>query len=130
MQYARPKATAVRPDPGPVDAAKLPVPKPIPATKEFWEVTQGTAKEQKGLLVIENDGAPYVITSKAALPENFQLTIRGAVEFLQGGQVLQPSQRSILRSLIVRFATPTRSRDPERQGAEGPWTAACWLSGR
>jgi serine protease Do len=128
MDYARGKAAAVRPDPGPVDAAKLPVPKPIPATKEFWEVTQGTAKEQKGLLVIENDGAPYFMTSKAALPENFQLTIRGAVEFLKGGQVLQPSQRTILRSLVVRFATPeTKTEILERTGQRVHWTAAHML---
>ncbi len=56
------------------------------------------------------------------------MTIRCAVEFFKGKQVLQPSQRNILRMLCVRFATEdTKSDILERKGNLLQFTHALML---
>jgi S1-C subfamily serine protease len=106
VDEAKKKADAVKPEPGPLDPKKLPVVAGIAPKKDNWVVAGGQAKEVKGGLVLDNNGAPYMVTSKEPLPQDFQLVIPCQVEFMQGGQRLQPSQRSILRTLCVRFDSP------------------------
>lgn len=110
FEYAKSKAEAVRPQPGPVDPKKLPIPKRIAASKKAWDVAHGIATEEKRILSIDNDGGEYSLVSKDPLPENFQLTVRCLVEFQRGRQVLQPSQRSILRTFGITFGgtNPTK----------------------
>jgi S1-C subfamily serine protease len=107
----------VRPEPGPIDMAKLPKNAGIPPTNAGWNVIQGTLVEKKGHCVIDNNGGQYWVASRGDLPEHFQLTMMCDVEFLKGKQVIQPSQRSILRCLCIRFGTGDLKRNIlERDG--------------
>src|SRR5262249_23134998 len=44
-------------------------------------------------------------------PEDFQVVIRCAVDFLQGGKGVPPSHRSLMRLLSVRFGTDATDKD-------------------
>lgn len=95
----------VRPPPGPVDPRLLDLPVTIAPRAANWQVTQGRTREDAKYLVVENLGAPYWLTSRSPLPENFQLVISCALEHLQGAQPIGPEQRRNLRRLYVRFGT-------------------------
>lgn len=95
----------VKPRPGPLVGKEMPAPAAIAPKADNWEVIQGETREIRGALIVEDNGAPYWLASKEKLPEDFQLVIRCQVTFLKGGQVLQQSQRSILRTVCIRFAT-------------------------
>ncbi|VTS00767.1 2 peptidase : HtrA2 peptidase OS=Desulfotomaculum carboxydivorans (strain DSM 14880 / VKM B-2319 / CO-1-SRB) GN=Desca_2369 PE=4 SV=1: Trypsin_2 [Gemmata massiliana] len=117
-EQAEKKAASVKPVPGPLDPAALPVVASIAPKKDNWDATTGELREHKGALVLDNNGGPYWITSKEPLPQNFQLVVQCRIEFLKGNQQLQPSQRSILRTLCVRFDSPdTKTMILERKGS-------------
>jgi uncharacterized protein (TIGR03067 family) len=96
----------VQPQPGPVAASHVPVTPSIKPQLANWDVGQGNAREEKGVLIIDHNGGPFWLTSKEPLPDDFQLVVRGYVEFLQGSQKLQASQKNFLRMFTVRFGTP------------------------
>ncbi len=117
-ELAQKQAVLVKPVPGPLDPRDLPVIAGIAPRKANWDVTAGTLREDKGALVLDNNGAPYWVTSKAPLPQDFQLVVPCQVEFLKGNQQLQASQKSILRTLCVRFdSADTKSMILERKGS-------------
>lgn len=113
------KAKDAKPPAGPLTAAEVKalIPPSIAPKTDNWAIGAGTAKEVKGMLVVENNGGTYWLVSKDVLPDDFQMSIRCGVEFLQGRQVLQPSQKNVLRMLCVRFATDDVKTDiMERKG--------------
>src|SRR5262249_12870224 len=63
-----------KPEVGPIDPGKLPKTVTIAAKLGSWDVQRGNPREEKGLLTLDNNGGVYWMTSKEALPENFQLT--------------------------------------------------------
>ena len=103
-----------QPDPANPDRAgndpKVPLKRiaPLPAN---WDVGKGKADPEGNELVLDNDGGPYWIISKEGLPANFRLTIKGRIQFLQGGQTIQNTQTNILRSICVRFCTADQKTD-------------------
>jgi hypothetical protein len=101
----------IKPEPGPLDPKKLPTPSGIKPKSANWVVSQGEVTEGKGILTVDNNGGMYWLTSKEALPENFQLVIECRVEFLKGKQRIFESQRNILRMLCVRFNTDDSDKD-------------------
>jgi sugar lactone lactonase YvrE len=108
----RDRLAALKPEPGPLDPSKMPAKVvTIPARSASWEVNAGRVVEGKSSLTVENNGGHYWITSKEALPENFQLSIFCFVDVLLGGQRVQMSQKSLLRTLVVRFATDDQNLD-------------------
>ena len=110
-------AAKVAPETGPYDLKKLPVAASIGPKKANWVVEEGEITEGKTTMAIDNNGAPYWLTSKETLPQNFQMVIICRVEFLQGKQRLQISQKSMLRTLCVRFDTDeTKTMILERKG--------------
>lgn len=111
------KLAQLKPQPGPLDPKSLPTPAVIAPKAASWNVNQGEVKEGREVLSIDNNGGKYWLTSKEPLPVNFQLVIRCQVEFLQGKQKLQVSQRNFLRMVSVRFNTPDTGKDiNERNG--------------
>ena len=84
--------------------------------KADWQVVRGEAREEKGALVVDNQGGEYWLTSKDALPENFELMIQCEVEPLVAGQVLRGMQRMMVRSLYVRFGTDATDEDIRLMG--------------
>jgi serine protease Do len=111
VETSRDLAARSKPELGPLDPKKLPSFPVIAPKKANWEVHKGDVKELKEGFQIDANGGSYWITSKDPLPENFQLVIRCQIVGLQGGQTLQYSQLSMLRSLIVRFGTTDTARD-------------------
>jgi serine protease Do len=108
----RDQVARVQPEPGPLDPARLPAsPSGIEAKAANWDVVQGNLTEGKTSLTLQNDGGHYWITSKKPLPENFQIICKCYVDVLVGRQRLHLSQRSILRSLCVRFGTDDTGAD-------------------
>lgn len=117
-EQAEKKAAQVKATPGPLDPGDLPVIASIAPKKDNWDATGGELRENKETLVLEDNGGAYWVTSKTPLPQNFQLVLQCRIEFLKGNQQLQPSQRSMLRTLCVRFDTPdTKSMILERKGS-------------
>ena len=110
-------AKASRPRPGPMKVSRLPAPKTIEPLAKNWEAARGKPVERDDTLVLDNQGGEYWVTSKEPLPENFQLVVHGRIEFLKGRQTIWYSQRTILRTLCVRFGTKdTKSSIMERVG--------------
>ena len=62
-------------------------------------------------VIDNNNGGEYWLATKRELPESFQVTIPCMVQFEQGRQHIQPSQRSILRCLAVRFGSDDTKTD-------------------
>ncbi len=110
-------STEIKAKPGPLDPMHVPVFPVIKARASEWEVATARVRENRESLSLDNDGGQYWIVTKSALPENFQIVIPCRIEFLQGRQRIQPSQRSILRTLCVRFGTEDTKADiMERKG--------------
>jgi V8-like Glu-specific endopeptidase len=95
----------IQPEPGPNKLPDLPKPDAIDPVAANWDVGAGMIHEDKSSMRIAGNGGQYWIVSKKSLPEDFQLTLPCAIGFIQGNQVLQVSQRSMLRMLCIRFAT-------------------------
>ena len=100
------KVARLKPEPGPLAPGTIPGPSGIAAKKANWEVGAGEVREEKGMLICDNNGGQFWITSKDPLPPNFSLVARCSVDFLQGRTVIRQSQRNIMRTLCVRFDTP------------------------
>ncbi len=98
-------AVKIKVEPGPFNIKDLPRPKLIPVKKTYWDFSKATVKRQKGITMLEKNGGQYAITSNKNLPKNFQLIIRGQIQFLQGGQRIYVTQRDYLRTMCIRFAT-------------------------
>jgi S1-C subfamily serine protease len=108
---AQDRVAAARPEPGPLKPDELPRVAGIPPKAAAWDIAQGKARERKGVLTLDNDGGKYWMTTREDLPEDFQLTARCAVEFLQGRMTIWASQRSMLRILCIRFGCPDPAED-------------------
>ena len=93
----------VLPTPGPVDPRRLELPLTIAPRAANWRVDRGRTREEDKYLIIDNHGAPYWVTSREPLPENFQLVVSCAAEHLQGAQKIGAEQRKQLRRVYVRF---------------------------
>lgn len=106
----------VRPKPGPVDPRQLELPASIAPRAANWRVVQGRAREEGKFLLLDNHGGPFWVTSRTALPENFQLVISCAAEHLQGSQEIRPEQRKSLRRIYVRFGTSATETSIDRGG--------------
>jgi serine protease Do len=101
----------IHPDLGPIPPKELPKAIVFSAKMGSWGIGRGTLREEKGALVAENNGGIYWITSKQDLPDHFQITFKCFVDFLKGNQVIQATQKSILRTLCIRFGTREVQRD-------------------
>jgi len=106
----------VRPPPGPIDPRRLELPITIAPRAANWHLVQGHVRDEGKQLVIDNLGAPFWLTSRAALPENFQIVVSCALEHLQGGQKIGPEQRKNLRRLYLRFGTAATDVSIEKGG--------------
>lgn len=109
-------AGEVRPVPGPIDPRRLDLPITIAPRAANWRLAEAHVREEGKYLVVDNLGAPFWLTSRASLPENFQLVIVFAVEHLQGGQKIGTEQRKNLRRLYVRFGTAATEVSIEKGG--------------
>jgi predicted Zn finger-like uncharacterized protein len=101
---ARARVAATRPEAGPGDFRRLAVTPGIAPKAENYEVINGQVAHAN-VLRIDGDGGRYWLALKQTLPPNFQLTVPCQVEFLKGKQVIYVSQRTMLRTLVVRFGT-------------------------
>jgi S1-C subfamily serine protease len=124
VQLAQERIKTAKPEAGPVELKKLVNIEGIAPKQSEWTVNKGKAKEEEGVLAIDNTGMPYWITSKKKLPEDFQLMIPCAIEFLKGNQFLQPSQSSILRLMCIRFG----AKDSDKDILESPDGMFVWFS--
>jgi serine protease Do len=115
-ELAQHRLSSVDPEPGPLDARRLPILPTIPPRTDAWQVVRGEAREDKGLLSVHNDGAPYWLASKEDLPDNFQLVMTCQVEFLRGRQLIYPAHQSIFRTLCVRIGGDAAQDITERGG--------------
>lgn len=104
--FADPKGYEdVKPRPGPLDPKRLPTLPVIKPLAKNWATGKGEILEGKSIMGIHNQGGTYWVVSRQKLPEDFQITIPCLVDFMQGRQFIQPSQRMILRSVYFRFGT-------------------------
>lgn len=106
----------VHPPPGPVDPRRLELPLTIAPRAANWHVSQGRTREEKKYLIIDNHGAPYWLTSRELLPDEFQLVMSCAVEHLQGAQKIGADERKQLRRLYVRFGASATNVSIEQGG--------------
>lgn len=100
---AAPRLSEAHPQPGPIDPRRVELPLTIAPHAANWQVAAGRTREEGKLLAIDNLGAPYWLNSREPLPEDFQLVISCAVEYLQGAQKISPETRKQLRRFYVRF---------------------------
>ncbi|HEX7447751.1 MAG TPA: serine protease [Pirellulales bacterium] len=89
---------------GPVDPRHLDLPTVIAPRAAAWKLGAGRPREQGRRLVIDNHGGAYWLTSQVSLPENFQLVVPCAIEYLQGSEPISNTQQRSLRNIYVRFA--------------------------
>ncbi len=110
-------AANIKPEAGPIDPSKMPLPTGIAPVAANWKVNQGQVKEGLNGLSIDNNGGQYWLTSKDPLPDDFQIVIRCQIDFMKGKQVIYVSQKNILRMLCVRFHTAETDMEiMERKG--------------
>ncbi|HSU66014.1 MAG TPA: serine protease [Tepidisphaeraceae bacterium] len=128
VYQANTDADDVHAEPGPLDPRKLPKFDGVKPLAANWDLGGGKVDQLKGALEIQNAGGLYWLVSKQDLPEDFQVDVECAVGFLQGRQHIQPSQRFILRTLVLRFGSDdTKSEILARKGYlvefshEGMW---------
>lgn len=84
-------------------------------TVQNWTINQGNFAEGPGKFRLDLTGGEYWVTSKQTLPENFQLVIPFRIEFMKPSRPLFETQRPLMRSLFVRWA----SSDPANSIAAG-----------
>ncbi|HXT58091.1 MAG TPA: serine protease [Pirellulales bacterium] len=101
------RLAALRPQAGPIDLRQLRLPTTIHPRTANWEINEGRPREEKGELVLDDHGGPYWVSSRQPLPDDFQLVISCALEYLQGSQKIEPGKRTSLRNLYVRFDAPS-----------------------
>ncbi len=107
----RDRIARASPEPGPLPPDRIPRPTTVAARPTQWDVNKGRAREHDFFFTIDDSGAPYWMTTKEALSENFQVSFKCAAEPLVGGQRVQASQRPLLRTVCVRFGTAQTDRD-------------------
>lgn len=95
----------VQPPAGPLDPKEVVKPAVLKGNALTWDIGKGRMFERKGGMILEDNGGEYWVTSKEELPENFQITLKCQVELLVGGQTVYTTQKSVLRSLVVRWGT-------------------------
>jgi serine protease Do len=100
---------SLKPRPGPIKISDLRLPTSIHPVTTAWEVNAGRPQEEKGQLALDGHGGPYWVTSRQVLPADFQLVIPCALEYLQGSQAIDVTQKTSLRNLYVRFGTAETS---------------------
>jgi serine protease Do len=104
-----------RPKPGPVPLSSLVKTPKTSSGRKFQALRltpeKGKVRYEDDITVIDANGGQYWLTSNEALPDNFIVNVKCWIEFHQGGQVLQVSQRNMLRMLCVRFGTEDTSED-------------------
>jgi serine protease Do len=101
----------MHPPPGPVDLGHLRLPATIAPLAANWEASAGRPREEAEHLVHDNRGAPFFLTSHALLPDDFQLVVNCAVEYLLGSQKFDVGQRPSQRNVYIRFgATPSHPK--------------------
>jgi hypothetical protein len=102
-EKAAQRAGDVKPKPGPLDPKYLPRVATIAPKEKNWEIGTGSVREEKGRLILDNNGPAYWVTSREPLPKNFQLVIQCRIEFLKGNFRLTRNQSSMLRTLAIRY---------------------------
>jgi serine protease Do len=105
-----------RPQTGPIDPRRLDLPVTIAPLAANWQITHGRIREASKVLELDGHGGPFWVTSRAPLPDNFQLVISCAVEHLQGSQEITAEQRKNLRRLYARFGTAATDTSIDRGG--------------
>jgi hypothetical protein len=96
----------VHPQPGPVDLSELHLPTAIAPVAGNWDASPSRPHEDEQKLVHDNRGGPFWLTSHVPLPDDFQLVVSCAVEYLLGNQKLNADQRPSQRNVYVRFGGP------------------------
>jgi serine protease Do len=110
------KFEQVHPQPGPVDLGQLRLPTTIAPLAANWVVSAGRPREEGEQLINDNRGAPFWLTSRAPLPDDFQLVVHCAVEYLIGNQKVEIGQRPSQRNVYIRFgAAPGNPKLPGYQ---------------
>jgi predicted Zn finger-like uncharacterized protein len=104
-ETAAAKAPGVHPEPGPGDYKEKAAEAATAPKLANYEVVTGKGVEAKNRLELDADGGHYWLAVKDPLPPNFQVVMQVAVEFLQGRQRIYTTQRTLLRTLCVRFGT-------------------------
>lgn len=99
------RLATLKPPAGPIRLSDLRLPTTILPIAAAWEVNAGRPQEEKSQLALDGHGGPYWVTSRQPLAADFQLVIPAAVEYLQGSQKIDISQKTSLRNLYVRFNT-------------------------
>jgi serine protease Do len=105
-----PGAPVVPPDAGPIDVEKIPIVGPVALdTEAGFDVVRGAARtgrsnQGQGYLQIENDGRPFLLTSKKVLPEDFALMLLCNVDRAAPANRPNPPAE-FMRSLFIRFGT-------------------------
>ncbi len=118
----------LQPEPGPRDPEKVaPGGTVTRPHKAAWQVSHGEVVEERNVLIADNGGGAFWLTSKETLPENFTLTIACQVEALGvsnrgfgppgfgppgfGPPGFFPGMQTNQRSLYVRFGTDGTDQD-------------------
>ncbi|HUY33727.1 MAG TPA: serine protease [Pirellulales bacterium] len=100
----------IHPTPGPIDLGQLRLPVTVAPVAANWEASAGRPREEGGRVVHDNRGALFWLTSRAPLPDDFQLVVHCAVEYLLGNQKFDVGQRPSQRNVYIRFgATPGKA---------------------
>jgi hypothetical protein len=107
----------VRPEAVPLENGGVSTFPVISPRTDAWQVVRGHTRQENGQLCVDNDGGTFWIASKDDLPDDFQLVMTCAVEFLQGRQQIYRSQESIFRTLYIRFGVADAGPDStDRRG--------------
>jgi S1-C subfamily serine protease len=93
----------IHPRPGPLDLAALRLPITIAPLAANWDASIGRPREEGGQLVHDHHGGQFWLTSHVPLPDDFQLVVTCAVEYLLGNQKVDVGQRPSQRNVYVRF---------------------------
>ena len=101
---------------GPVDPRHLDLPITVAPRAAEWDVGAGRPRDEARRLVIDNHGGTYWLTSRFSLPDDFQLVVPCAIEYLQGSAPLGSGQQKNLRNLYVRFAADPQTAMPRGGG--------------
>ncbi|HEV3024698.1 MAG TPA: serine protease [Pirellulales bacterium] len=93
----------IHPQSGPLDLATLRLPITIAPLAASWDASFGRPREEDGQLVHDHHGGQFWLTSHVPLPDDFQLVVPCAVEYLLGNQKVDVGQRPSQRNVDVRF---------------------------
>lgn len=100
---------------GPVDPRHLNLPVTIGPRAANWDAGAGRPRDEARRIVIDNHGGTYWLTSRVRLPDDFQLVVPCAVEYLQGSAPVGAEPRN-LRNIYVRFAADPQAPVPQGGG--------------